>query len=119
MKKDMPRAAEKAYCAWLNGYPDTYHWMDQDRFFAFVHLLHRYSRKPRSSDWLRDHLQADCPTLPTERIQAYCDEFDLIRRFLKASNEAQRQVHDERFAAAQTQSAQIFREYLASRQSND
>jgi hypothetical protein len=111
--KDIPKSAQRAYRSWIGGVPESWHWLDRDRFWIFVHVLHRYSKRPRSAAWLRENLRQDCPSLTDERINAYCTEYDLLCRFIAAGDDAQRSINEERFAKADNESAQLMKDYLA------
>ena len=78
---DMPKSAIWWYKHWLNGYPETYHALDIGRFYAFVHMLLKYSKKPRYRDWLEANLHEDCPRLNETRIKEYGQMYETIQEY--------------------------------------
>ena len=76
---------KQTFNAWINSFPESFHWCDMDRFYRFVKAVCRYSRKPKNSIWLQEQISKSGKKLSEEVIQIYCEKFDELQRFYHAT----------------------------------
>jgi hypothetical protein len=79
--EDMPKSAEKWYKIWISAFPETWHPLDLERFYMFVSVLLKNSKKIRSTSWLEKNLREDCPRLSSDDIEKYCYIFEHLKNF--------------------------------------
>ena len=70
--KDMPKSVESWYRRWIGAFSESRHPSDWERFYMFVSVLLRTSRKVRTRNWLAKNLREDCKKLSAEQIENYC-----------------------------------------------
>jgi hypothetical protein len=78
---DMPKRAERWYKLRVNQFPESWHPYDLERFYMFVSVLIRSSRKPRSGHWLDENIRVDRPQLSEDDINRYCELFEHLRDY--------------------------------------
>jgi len=75
---------KKAFNLWINNCPESFHPLDMERFYVFVKTVCRYSRKPKGSEWLRRKIKQIENKLSEEKIEIYCNKFEMLQEFHKA-----------------------------------
>lgn len=85
--RDMPVSAVSYYRRWLNQYPESLHPLDMERFYLFVAVLLRRSRRRRTGPWLANNLRADCPQLDREEIGVYVERYQTLVEYDKVLRE--------------------------------
>lgn len=79
---DMPTSCVTWYRQWIAAFPQTWHPNDMERFYMFLWVLFRNSKKIRTRHWLDDNLTQDCKGKLLKRdIRKYCDMFEIIQNF--------------------------------------
>ncbi len=82
MPYDMPAAAKTYYELWhQNANKQLQHPTDWDRFYLFVSILIKFSKKRRSGDWLKQNLILDCPEFGEKEIDKLALLFDHLVDF--------------------------------------
>lgn len=79
--KYMPRSAIKWYKMWINQFPESWHLSDLERFYMFVSILLKNSKRKRTRFWLEENLKQDCKKLSSCDIGKYCDIYEHIRDY--------------------------------------
>lgn len=77
----MPKSAIKWYKVWINQFPESWHPSDLERFYMFVSILLRNSKKDRSYLWLKENLKEDCQKLSDQDVEKYCEIYEHIKNF--------------------------------------
>lgn len=72
---------KQTFDAWINGFPESFHWCDMDRFYRFVKAVCRYSRKPKNGLWLEEQINKSGKKLSEDEIEFYCELFDKLQGF--------------------------------------
>lgn len=82
MPYDMPASARMYYELWhKNANKQLQHANDWDRFYLFVSILLKFSKKNRDSDWIRKNLLLDCPEFGKTEIDKLVLIFENLRDF--------------------------------------
>lgn len=82
MPYDMPISAKRYYELWhKNTNKQSQHPNDWERFYLFVSVLLKFSKKNRDSEWLRKNLILDCPEFGEKRIDKLVIIFEHLRDF--------------------------------------
>ncbi len=75
---------EKAFAAWINNFPESFHPMDMQRFYSFVKTVCRYSRKDKDGRWLENKIREYKSNLSDKDIEIYCEKFEELQKFHRA-----------------------------------
>lgn len=75
---------DQSFKLWIGQYPESFHPLDLERFYAFVKCVCRYSRKTKDGLWLREKLSKVGHHLSEEDIEYYCNKFQELQNFYKA-----------------------------------
>lgn len=89
---DIPPSAQRWYKMWISAYPESWHPNDMERFYFFVSVVLRVSRKPRGGDWLERNLHEDRPDLSQEVVTRYCVLFEHLQDFANVWKSHQAQI---------------------------
>ena len=70
-----------AFYYWISNHPESFHPLDMQRFYVLVKTVKRYSRKPKSGQWLRDKIKQSKKTMREENISYFCDLFEALLEY--------------------------------------
>ncbi|PLX27031.1 hypothetical protein C0581_03845 [Candidatus Parcubacteria bacterium] len=78
----MPSSAQVYYDQWYkNANTQLQHPNDWERFYMFISILLKFSKKNRDADWLIENLKRDCPEFGEREITKLGILFDHLRLF--------------------------------------
>lgn len=71
----------------MSQHPESTHWTDVERFYDFVHTIHRYRSEKKWLDYnyFRDRILALKPKFDEDRLQYLHEELAKLLRFKKRS----------------------------------
>lgn len=72
---------ECAFYYWINNHPESYHFLDMQRFYVFVKTVKSYSRKPKNGQWLRDKIKQSRKPMQEENISYFCNLFETLLEY--------------------------------------
>ena len=72
---------ETAFFSWITIFPESHHPLDMVRFYSFVKVVCRYSRKPKDGNWLKLILNSSGKNFDTADIDYYVGLFDKLIAF--------------------------------------
>ncbi len=87
MMKDMPNSVKDYYESWYkSANKQLQHPNDWERFYLFVSLLFKKSRKRRDAEWFRNNLTVDCPEFGASEIEKLSLLFEHLQNFYLINN---------------------------------
>ena len=73
---------EYSFLQWINSYPDSGHWTDEERFFEFVKTACIYrARKWKDSNYLRQRILDKKPHFDRESLDYHLDLYKILIKF--------------------------------------
>ena len=87
---------EESFIMWISMNPDSFHHLDMERFYIFVHSVIKYKAKSwRSLKKFKEKILFHNPEFPEEVIERY---YDLMRCFIEFSKTSYLPSYDYDYA---------------------
>lgn len=74
---------EQSFRVWINNYPESFHPLDMERYYAFVKCVCRYSRREKGYNWLKEKIEKSGKGMGARNIEFYCHKFMELQKFYK------------------------------------
>lgn len=80
------KPTEESFINWMNGFPETYHQCDEERFYKFVKTVCRYnSSKWKDSYFLKKKILKIKPNFNQEKLEDFAEQYESLIRFYDTS----------------------------------
>lgn len=87
---------EYSFIQWINNYPDSGHWKDEERFFCFVKTVCKYNASRwEKTDFLKNKILEVKPHFDPDFLEQLLSLYDTLIRFYKTYACATTRLVDE------------------------